>query len=251
MRGEEFQPIQKNVSYQRFENVNITKWGETSSDTKQWCESIWKEAFGTTRTPLNNEDLVGWIPHKGTIVSRYGYWIGESKSRNVIYVNFLYVSPECRGDGVARQLILSMCNESTKLWGASTPFMFEVDEIPKSLVDIDAQPMCRYSYVWVPFNKLHKSRQWRKRSTKHISLLKGFHGKHTGFRLYQNAIGDKILFDCNDDIVWFTNMFSLTTFDRHTKDGAYCRIFTPFGKSAVFAENMYFTPSYTSHYILG
>lgn len=252
MRGEDFHSINKDFNYQRFDNVIIKKWGEVPSDIKTWCKTLWKDNFGTSRTPLNNDDLVAWIPEKGTIAARYGHWIGESHSREVTYINCLYVSPSCRGEGAAMQLILSVCNESSKRWGNSIPFMFEVDKIPQSLIEISAQPICRYSYLWVSFKKKTSNiSNWKRIHIRNISMNKGFHGKRTGFRLFQNAIGDKILFDSNDDVVWYTSMMSLVTFDGFVKEGAYCRIFTPFGKSAVFAENMFFTPSYNTHYILG
>ena len=250
MRGDDYAPIDRTIVYERFPDVIVKQWKDVTPNIRQWCQSIWKEAFGTSRSPLNDADLVGWIPTKGTIVARYGHWIGESRSRNIVYVNCLYVSTVSRGEGLAKHLILSVSHEAQKIWGNSIPFFFEVDKIPDSLLDIDAQPICRYRYSWIPFYPADH-RKWKQIKLTSTRFLKGFHGKSSGFRLYQNTFGDKILFDCNDDIVWYTYALSLASFDGFPAKGAYCRIFCSTGESAVFAENMYFTPSYGTHYLLG
>jgi hypothetical protein len=78
---------------------------------------------------------------------------------------------------------------------------------------------------------------------------KGFHGKQTGWKAYQwNE--HSIVFDAFDDIVWTTNPLLLTTFDGNGLSGAYYRVFSPFGSSTVFAENMYFTPTLFEPYLL-
>lgn len=250
LKGKDYTSIDKNIVYDRFPDVNVQTWKDVSNDVRQWCQTIWRDEFGTSRSPLNDADLVGWIPSKGTIVAHYGQWIGDTHSRNIVYINFLYVAPTCRGEGIAKRLILSVSHESQKIWGNSIPFFFEVDRIPQSLIEIDAQPICRYRYLWIPFYQT-ETKKWKQINLSCIRFLKGFHGGNAGFKLYQNTFGDKILFDCNDDIVWYTYIFSLTSFDGFPSDGAYCRIFCPTGESAVFAENMYFTPSYGTHYLLG
>ena len=235
------------IEYKRDPEVVISTWKDTPTNIREWCQSIWKDVFSTKVDPLNEADLVGWIPKKGTITAKFGNWIGETRSRKVVYINYLFVDPHFRGENLASKLILSICNEATLRYGNNIPFMFEVDIIPKSLTDRGAQPICRYHYTWIPFTLFGN---W-KQTEIDISKEKGFHGFYSGWRMFKNNKGDKIVFDSNDDIVWYSNILELPTFDGFLIAGAYCRIFSPFGTSAVFAENMYFNPSYMTHYVLG
>lgn len=248
--GREFSPIIRNIEYERFSDVNVMQWNKVQPTLKQWFLSIWRTAFGTQRDPLNKNDLVGWIPNKGVIAGRYGHWIGSSYSKHVAYINFLWVDPSSRNEGIAKKLILSVANEICKLHGKDTTFMFEVDQIPESLNKRSAVPICRYDFVWIPF--CPSSVNWKRISLDKICDIQGFHGrKNKGFRLYQNDFGDRLLLDSNDDIVWYTNFTSIFTFNRLNLSGTYCRFFSAFGRSAIYAENMYFTPTCSTHYILG
>ncbi len=248
--GREFSPIDRNFQYTRYPEVNVTEWKNVTRSLKQWFTQTWKDSFGTQRDPLHSSDLVGWIPNNGTIVARYGHWIGTTKSKNVAYINFLWVYPDARNEGVAKKLILSVANEICKIHGNDTTFMFEVDTVPESLNQRRAIPMCRYDFVWIPF--CPSSVMWKRVSIKNIGAVPGFHGKlNKGFQLYQNDFGDKLLLDSNDDIVWYTSFLSIFTFNRLNKIGTYCRFFSPYGRCAIYAENMYFTPTFSTHYILG
>lgn len=239
--------IDRDYKYERFPDVCVTTWKECPSDIRGWCKHIWHSIFKTVRDPIGDNDLIGWIPSKGTITAKYGKWIGENKSKNVVLINYLYIDPSQRGKNLANQLIQSIGNESAKIWGTTT-FLFEADVIPSSLSKKGAIPLCKYHYGWIPFVP-SKLDTWKEIPITEISS-KGFHGNMNGYKLYQNTFGDKLLFDPNDDIVWYTNFYSIFSFDGFLIGGAYCRVFTPYGSSAIFAHNMYFTPSYSTHYLL-
>ena len=233
--------------YERFSDVQVTLWKECPPKIKQWCKHIWHSVFKTVRDPIGDDDLIGWIPSKGTITAKYGKWIGEQKSKHVVLINYLYVDPSYRGKNLANHLIQSIGNESAKLWG-STTFLFEADVIPQSLTKKGAIPLCRYHYGWIPFVP-SSTDIWKEIPIDKIES-KGFHGNMSGYKMYQNTFGDKLLFDPNDDIVWYTNFSSIFSFNGFLIGGAYCRVFSPWGASAIFAHNMYFTPSYTTQYLL-
>lgn len=248
--GLEFTRIEPSIQYERFSNVEVTSWKDAPSDIQTWCRNVWRDQFKTQRDPVCDEDLVGWIPSKGMITAKFGKWLGETRSRPSVYVNYLYVDPQYRSQGLAKHLILSVSHEANKKVGSSSVFLFETDVIPKSLTSRGAQPLCRYHYIWIPFVS---SSYWKQDTDfSSVEKEKGFHGTREGFKLYRKSNStDKIMFDCNDDIVWYTNFWSLFTFDGFDSKGAFCRVFSPFGTSAVYAENMYFTPTYMSHCLLG
>jgi GNAT superfamily N-acetyltransferase len=257
-KGIEFTRIEPTFQYERFSDVEVTTWNDAPSDIKTWCRNVWRDQFKTERDPISENDLVGWIPSKGIITAKFGKWVGEIRSRPAVYVNYLYVDPKYRSQGLAKHLILSVSHEANNKAGTSSVFLFETDVIPKSLTSRGAQALCRYHYVWLPFlfdapPSDCRSRYWT--ADTDLSILhqeKGFHGTVEGFKLFRKINStDKVLFDCNNDIVWYTSFLSLFTFDGFDSKGAFCRVFSPFGNSAVYAENMYFSPTYTSHYLLG
>lgn len=257
-KGIEFTRIEPTVQYERFSDVEVTTWNDAPSDIKTWCRNVWRDQFKTERDPISENDLVGWIPSKGIITAKFGKWVGEIRSRPSVYVNYLYVDPKYRSQGLAKHLILSVSHEANNKAGSSSVFLFETDVIPKSLTSRGAQALCRYHYVWIPFlfdapPSDCRGRYWQLDTD--FSILdqeKGFHGSKEGFKLYRKINStDKVLFDCNNDIVWYTSFWSLFTFDGFDSKGAFCRVFSPFGNSAVYAENMYFSPTYMSHYLLG
>ena len=233
-------------------SVEIAPWKDVPAEVKQWCLSIWSDAFGTVRTPLGDDDLLGWIPRKGTIVAKYGTWVGETRSRPVGYVSCLYVDDLYRKEGLARLLIQSIANEGCRLWGASMAFLFEVDRIPASLEERGAMPVCRYTYTWIPFASIQRPPKWTSTTFEILDSVKGFHFPHyTGWKAFAYN-GEVIVLDSSNDIVWTSNWLVLSTFDGLPLPGAYCRVFTPFGTSAVYAENMYFTPfPVGAHILLG
>ena len=232
--------------------VTISLWKDVPPEIRQWCLSIWSDAFGTVRTPLDHTDLLGWVPRKGTIVGKVGRWIGESRSRPVGYVSCLWVDELHRKEGLARALIHSIAAEGCKQWGESSAFLFEVDTIPRSLADRGAVPVCRYSYTWVPFTSIQRPPKWIPTTFEALATVKGFHSLHyTGWKAFKYG-EDVIVLDSSNDIVWYSSWISLSTFDGLPLPGAYCRVFSPFGPSAVYAQNMYATPfSIGAHVLLG
>jgi GNAT superfamily N-acetyltransferase len=251
--GLEFTRIEPSIQYERFDDVEVTSWKDAPQNIKTWCRNVWRDQFKTERDPISDNDLVGWIPLKGMITAKFGTWIGETRSRPSVYVNYLFVDPVYRSQGLAKHLILSVSHEANKKAGDSSVFLFETDVIPKSLTKRGAQALCTYHYIWIPFISDCRGRYWQPDTDFSVlEKVKGFHGSKDGFRLYRKINStDKILFDCNGDIVWYTNFLNLFTFDGFDSKGAFCRVFSPFGSSAVYAENMYFNPTYMSHYLLG
>jgi len=246
-KGEECSRMVDNFSYIRDPDVEVSTWKDAPGNVKQWCLSLWKDTFGTLRPPVQDDDMLGWIPAKATITASYGQWIGETRSRRVVYINHLFVDSLCRGEGIASKLIHSIANEACTRWGKSQSFLFEVEHIPPSLLAIGATPLCRYNYVWIPFHSSNTP-AWTP-SKLSLKSEKGFHGKYPGWLSYSNQ-SDTIVFDSCGDIVWYTNFSTLSTFDGFLSNGSYCRVFHPLGSFAVFAQNMYFEPSAFTHYLL-
>lgn len=230
MGGPECEMIVPHFNYTKYPDVRVTEWKNTTN--KETLLSLWKHIFGMVRCPLHDEDLVAHIPQKGTIVAKYGTWVGLSRSRHAVYITYLFVEKQWRKTGVARRLIHSITHASTQKWG-DVPFLFEVEQIPPSLAH--AQPVCRYSYIWIPF--VGGGLQWKETSLSVLAKKIGFHAC-TGWVAYHDGL-DYIVFDANNDIVWYSSVWALPTFHG---EGAYCRIFG-WGSGAVFAENMYFNAS--------
>ena len=209
--------------------VTLSLWKDAPPEIRQWCLSIWSDVFATVRTPVADEDILGWIPHKGTVVAKSGRWIGESRSRPASYVSCLYVDELHRKEGVANALIHSIAAEGCKRWGPTTAFLFEVDTIPKSLHERGAAPVCRYSYTWVPFTTIQRPPKWEPITLEKLQTVKGFHSLHyTGWKAFKYG-EDMVVLDSSNDIVWYSSWLSLSTFDGLPLPGAYCRVFTPFG----------------------
>jgi len=243
--GVECQLIDPSFTYTRFEEVQVSEWKDVDPGIQKWCMSIWTDNFGMVRCPLADTDLVGWIPRKGTIVGKRGYWVGQTRSRSAVYITNLYVDPLFRSEGLARKLI-----HSVAATGGNTAFLFEVDVIPKSLQERAAQPLCKFGYTWVPFTSISKPPRWKPIEVR-LGDKKGFHSACTGWQAFQDPAGNQAVFDANNDIVSYTSLLALHTFDGFPAGGAYCRMFTPMGTSAVFAQNMYFPPSWSESYMLG
>lgn len=233
-------------------SVTLSLWKDAPPEIRQWCLSIWSDTFGTVRTPLAGDDLIGWIPGKGTVLAKVGRWIGKTRSRSVGYVSYLYVDEQHRKEGVAKALIHSIAAEGCKRWGESSAFLFEVDTIPQSLQQRSAIPVCRYSYTWVPFMEAIRPPKWELTTFDSLASVKGFHSCHyTGWKAFKYG-KDVVIMDSSNDIVWYSSWVALSTFDGLPLKGAYCRVFTPFGSSAVYAQNMYATPfPIGTHILLG
>lgn len=238
--------IDPSFKYTNYPEVQTHDWKDCPKQVKQWCLTLWKDVFGTVRDPVGPQDIVGYIPSKATIVAKYGKWIGDRKSKHLVVICFLYVDHSLRGKGIATKMIHTIGHECGKRWGP-TSFLFESDTVPSSLSKKKAVPLCTYHYGWIPF--IPSDNKW-KEIPFNEETVQGFHGSRTGYRMYQDSVGDKIVFDFNDDIVWYTNLFTLRTFNGFLALGAFCRFFTPWGGSALFAHNMFYTPTRWSHYLL-
>jgi hypothetical protein len=248
-RGEDCQTIIRGFVYTAYPEVTVSVWKDVPVSVKTWCFSIWNDTFGTVRYPLGDEDVLGWIPQKGTIIAKRGIWIGQSRSRPIVYVNCLHVADHVRGQRLAEKLIHSIGVYSTTHWNIPS-FLFEVAKAPKSITDRGAEPIYQFSYMWITFTSISKPPKWKRVSPrKCLDLLKGFHGSYAGWRAYFNE-GNYIVFDAHNDIVWYTSYALLHTFDGFPIGGAYCRVTTKFGTTRVYAQNMYFTPK-NEVYILG
>jgi len=246
--GPDCQTIDRTFLYKKSEDVVVMPWKEVDEPTKKWCVSLWKEQFNGGK--LGDDDLVGWIPSQGTIVAKYGKWIGKTRSRNVGYINYLYVTPLFRKGGVANRLIETILYHGCLRWGSSTGFLFEVQSVPRSLSLQNPDYMCRFSYVWVPFTLKSAEKKWKPADFRpYLSNEMGFIGNYTGWKGYKYE-EDILVFDSHGDIVWYSNVLTLCTFDGFETSGAYCRIFSPLGNVTVFAENMYFTATF-GHHVLG
>lgn len=240
--GPDCQTIDPTFQYTRHPDVQVMKWKDAPANIRQWCVSLWKDTFDLVRDPVASADLLGWIPGVGTIVANYGRWIGATRSRRAVYINYLVVAEGHRNGGIAEKLIHSVCAEACVVWGSSTAFLFEVNQIPGGLSRRGAPPVCRFSYVWVPFTSISRPPKWKPANVKKIlPRIPGFYGAHTGWKAYTCG-SDSVLFDAHNDIVWVSSMLSLATFDGFPAAGAYYRMFSSFGTFAVFAENMYHAP---------
>jgi hypothetical protein len=234
--------------YDRYDDVEVMKWKHVPENIKEWSLSLWRDHFKIKRNPVSKNDLLIWIPRKGTLVAKYGRWIGDSRSKQMVYVCYNYVDKEFRGEGIAKKMILSMAYEITKRWGPIS-FMFELKDVPASLRT--AVPLLQFTYMWVPFVSIRVPPKW---SAVSIDLTgqKGFHCLDwTGYKAFEYD-GCRIVFDPHDDIVYYDDYSSLHSFDALPIPGAYCRFFSPAGNIHVYVENMFFTPSAYNfeHYLI-
>lgn len=245
--GSEFSIINRSFKYKKFSEVQVKTWKEYSDDEKKWCISIWKKVFGYIRDSINDEDCIGIIPEQGTILARNGIWIDNTVSTKIVYVNYLYVDEKYRNKGIAGKLIQSICAESSIRWGDPISFFFELQQVPKSLSALNADIFSRFSYIWIPF--LKNTSNWKVFDYKeYVSNLKGFRWNYKGWKGFKYN-EDIIIFDSHNDIVWYTSFLKLIEFDGLDISGAYCRVFSPFGNTYIYAENSYFIPK-NIHYVL-
>ena len=131
------------------------------------------------------------------------------------------------------------------VWDTPISFFFELQQVPKSLNALHPDIFARFSYVWIPFIK-HSSNWKEFDCTEYASNLKGFGWNYKGWKGFKYN-EDIILFDSHNDIVWYTSFLKLIEFDGLDISGAYCRVFSPFGNTYIYAENIYFT-SKNIHY---
>jgi hypothetical protein len=243
-KGDDCQLIDRDYAYKQDGSVVVSPWKDVPSSHQTWCLHVWGSLFSHK---IDDTDLVGIIPQKGVILAKYGRWIGKTRSRAVVYINNLYVSIAYRGQGIAEQLIESITYSATNSWGQN-PFLFELENVPTSLILRNAEPLTKFSYVWIVFFKTGSS-LWKPFPFEdYLSDKPGFISSYAGWKGYKYN-DDIIIFDSLNDIVWYSSMLGLYTFDALPIDGAFCRIFSQFGNISVYAENMYFD-SGCSHFVL-
>lgn len=248
-KGNNFSFIFRDKKYTAYDDVEFSRWKKVPSHIQSWSLSIWEDHYETRRNPAGENDMLFWVPQKGMLLAKYGHFVGNSKSRRMIYVCYNYVCKPYRGEGVSERLILTMANKCRETYGPIT-FMFELQSVPRSLST--AVPFMKFSYIWIPFFTLEIPPKWKE--TRDLSFLKrhpGFHSIHyKGYKAFEYN-GEHILFDPINDIVYYDNYMSLFSFDGMKLPGAYCRVFNPFGNYHVFVQNMYFDkPDYFVHNIL-
>jgi len=235
--GPSYTMIDRDFEYPTSPNIRVSKWKDIDQDTKNWAFSVWTKTFQMKRNFMGEDDLLIWMDGVSTLVAKHGNWIGETKSFYAVYVSCNYVKPENRGQGISSQMILTMANESTKIWGP-IPFLFEVNTVPHGLKNV--QPFLRFSYVWVPFINITEKPLWKPVDLSSISKFHGFHVDcKEGYKAFTYD-GQIILLDALNDIIYYTDPFSLPTFDALSLSGAWCRFFTPWGNTHIFLHNMYF-----------
>lgn len=249
VRGPDFTFINREKDYPLNSDVEWKRWKEVPDNVKKWCLSIWQDVFNIKRNPVEQNDLLFWIPQKGILVAKYGHFIGCSKSRRMIYVCYNFVCEHFRGEGLSKHLILTMANKCKEIYGPIT-FMFELRLTPHSLTD--ALPFMKFTYVWIPFLMVQVPPKWK--STTDYSFLKGYCGFHSihwkGYKAFKYE-NEHILLDPANDIVYYDNYLSLYSFDGMKLPGAYCRVFSPFGDRRIFVQNLFFDdPDYFMHYLL-
>jgi len=242
--------IDRDFVYSKTDSVRISRWKDVPENVRIWATSIWKDKFHVQRNFMADDDLFVWIPRVATLVAKHGRWIGDEKSFNSVFVTCNYVDTDFRGNGISGQMILSMANEATKIWGP-IPFLFEVHTVPRGLVPI--QPFLRFTYIWIPFVDVHTPPRWTPCDLSVITAKRypGFYADNLdGYRAFSYD-GQLILMDPLNDIAYYTDALVLPTFDGLVLPGAWCRFFCPWGESRVYLHNMYFTPpSSMKHYML-
>jgi GNAT superfamily N-acetyltransferase len=240
--------INRDFQYTVSPEIRVSPWKDVPQKIKDWAISIWEDIFKSQRNFMGDDDLFIWIPRVATLFAKHGRWIGESKSFYAVYVTCNYVDADYRGQGISGNMILTMANKATEIWGP-TPFLFEVQDIPRGLVGVE--PLLRFSYVWIPFVDICVPPRWKRVD---ISIVKGYHGFHVdsteGYQCFSHN-GQIILLDSLNDIIYYTDALVLHTFDGIQLGGAWCRFFSPWGSTRVFLHNMYFDPLPSmKHYML-
>jgi hypothetical protein len=228
--------IHREFQYPVSADIRVSRWKDTPTETKAWAFSIWAETFGTQRTCMGDDDLLLWMPGISTLTAKHGTWIGDTRSFYAVYVGGNYVDPAHRGKGISGRMILTMANEATRIWGP-IPFLFELQTVPPGLRDV--QPILRFSYVWIPFANPADPPRWKEGG---VDIERGYPGFHVdsteGYRCFSRG-DQRILLDSLNDIIYYTDVLSLPTFDGMPLSGAWCRVFHPWGSVRVFLHNMY------------
>jgi len=242
--------IDRDFVYPLHESVHVSRWKDVPDQVKTWALSIWTDAFHMQRTFMDDDDLFTWIPRISTLVAKHGKWIGDGKSFRSVFVSCNYVDADFRRQGLSGKMILAMAHEATRIWGP-TPFLFEVHNVPRSLLPV--QPFLRFTYIWIPFVDIQVPPRWTPCDVTEVlpTTYQGFRADTLhGYRAFSYD-GQTILMDPLNDIVYYTDALSLTTFDGLPLPGAWCRFFCPWGDTRVYLQNMYFTtlPS-MKHYVL-
>ena len=242
MHGPAFQTIQQFYPYTEFPDVKVEEWSKVSPEVKAWALDRWRLVFACTRCPLEGSDLLAWIPEKGTLVARRGWWKGDSKSKPMITMMCNYVETEHRSKRLAEHLISTLGRKASEVWGIDA-FLFELQKIPNSLALKKVRLMARFDYIWI--HRIYP-KTWREISELEIAFyLQKMQGNHfqeyTGYRGFVNKENRHVIVDAHDDVVAYDSFYDLFTMHR----GHYVRIFHPAGSCSTLVENMYFDqPNY-------
>lgn len=242
-KGAHLSTIKPDYNYTRYPDVIIKEWKDVPVEVKRWTWILWKDEFGAFRTPLGPNDLLAWIPKKATLVARRGYWVDKNKSKPMIMIHCNYTHREYRGKGIAERMIHSLGHVGRQMWSIDS-FIFEVKQVPKSLVLRNAIPLRRFNYSWIPTmtTDVNWVRMKHRELIQYVFRQQGFHYKGMeGCVGFKNSVsGNSIILDSHNDVVFYDSTGDLTTLGDI---GHYCRVFSKFGSHHLYAENMYFDES--------
>jgi hypothetical protein len=241
--------IDRDFVYHPYSDVNTAMWKDVPKSVRDWAMSIWKDEFHLRRQPMGETDILAWIPRIGLLAGKRGHWICTSKSFPVVSIYLNYVDRGHRNMGFSGKMITSICRKITDLWGA-IPFMFEIQgTIPRGLQSVP--PFLTFEYTWIPFLSIQIPPKWTPIPTSEFDSLRGFHPLESdGYKAFKYN-DNRILLDSHNDIVFYDNLLSLSTFDGLHIPGAYCRTFMPLGSTNIFLANLHFDPMPAfEHFIL-
>lgn len=241
--------LQRDFLYPAFTEVHTERWKDVPENIRAWSLSVWKDEFELRRPSMGDNDILAWVPRIGLLAGKRGGWVGDKKSFTGVAVCFNYVDRGHREQGWSGKMIMSLCRRATDIWGP-TPFLFEIQwNIPRGLRSVS--PFLSFTYTWIPFLTIQVPPKWTPLSTDDFKSLRGFHPNETiGYVAFQYD-GNRILLDPHNDIVFYDDLLSLSTFDGLPIPGAYCRMFHPLGDCHIYLANLHFDalPPF-DHYIL-
>lgn len=240
--GHEGTMLNRDFLYPDFPDVRTAHWKDVPPNIREWCISIWKDEFNLRRASMGDADILSWVPRIGILAGKRGYWVGTKKSFMAVAVCFNYVDRGYREMGWSGKMIMSLCRKATDTWGP-TPFLFEIQHrIPRGLTDIE--PFLTFTYTWIPFLTISVPPKWVPIPLDTFKSIRGFHPTDTtGYKAFQysgSSSVNRILLDSHNDIVFYDDLLSLSTFDGLPIPGAYSRTFNPLGNCRVYLANLYF-----------
>jgi len=241
--------IERDFDYIQHPDVKTALWKDVPANVRAWCISIWKDEFQARRSSLGDTDILAWIPRIGILVARRGHWIGRDKSFHAVAICFNYVDRGHRKQGCSGRMITTLCRRATDEYGP-TAFIFEIQgTVPTGLTEI--QPFLRFEYTWIPFLYIQTPPKWTPIPVSEFDSIPGFHPNEVEGYLAFQYNGNRVLLDSHNDIVFYDNLLSLSTFDGLPIPGTYCRIFSSIGSSRIYLANLHFNtyPSF-EHFML-